>query len=147
MVNTAPSRKLFRFIYPLNVTHPEARLPSFLIFKLYTMRKLSYLFLVLSLAGITTISCKNKQKESAPATQTTPADTSVNTTAPVQISPDETLTKGLQDATKDYPGVTATVNDGEVTLTGNIKRESLPKLMQSIHALNPKKVNNNLTIQ
>jgi osmotically-inducible protein OsmY len=67
--------------------------------------------------------------------------------APVQINTDDSLTTGLKDATKDYPGVNATVNDGEVTLTGTIKKERLPKLMQSIHALHPKKVTNNLTIQ
>jgi osmotically-inducible protein OsmY len=53
----------------------------------------------------------------------------------------------LRDATKDFPGVQATVNNGEVTLTGTISREKLPKLMQSVQALNPTKVNNNLTIK
>jgi osmotically-inducible protein OsmY len=111
------------------------------------MRKIAYLFLILSMAGLMATSCKNKKKDTPQTTQATPIDTTINTTAPVQISPDEALTKGLQDVTKDYPGVSATVNNGEVTLTGTIKRDRLPKLMQSIHALNPKKVNNNLTIQ
>ena len=111
------------------------------------MRKITYLLLILSMAGIMTTSCKNKKNDTTTTTQTTPADTSINTTAPVQVSPDDALTKGVQDATKDYPGVSATVNNGEVTLTGTIKKDRLPKLMQSIHALNPKKVNNNLTIQ
>jgi osmotically-inducible protein OsmY len=65
----------------------------------------------------------------------------------VEIAKDDQLSNGVKDATKDFPGVTATVNNGEVTLTGNIKRDRLPVLMQSIHALNPKKVNNNLTIE
>lgn len=117
----------------------------FLTIKHTTMTKLSYLFLILALAGVMTTSCKNKKKDTT--TQTTTLDTTVNTTAPVQVSPDDALTKGLQDATKDYPGVTATVNNGEVTLTGTIKRDRLPKLMQSVNALNPKKVNNNLTLQ
>ena len=67
--------------------------------------------------------------------------------APVDISPDAALESGLKDATKDYPGVTASVANGEVTLTGNIERNRLATLMQSIHALNPKKVNNNLTVK
>ena len=67
--------------------------------------------------------------------------------APVEISPDAALESGLRDATKDYPGVTATVANGEVTLTGTVERDRLPKLMQAIHALSPKKVNNNLTIK
>ena len=96
-------------------------------------------------AGISFTSCKSKSK-----TDTTSPDTTTvqNTnTAPVEISTDDSLTTGLKDATKDYPGVNATVNNGEVTLTGTIKRDRLPDLMQSIHALHPKKVNNNLTIQ
>jgi len=113
------------------------------------MNQLGYSLLVLSLAGVMTTSCKDKKKETPPVpTQQTIPDTTINTTAPVVISPDDALNKGLQDATKDYPGVTATVSNGEVTLTGTIKKERLPKLMQSVHALNPKKVNNsNLTIE
>lgn len=57
------------------------------------------------------------------------------------------LEKGVKDATKDFPGVTATVNNGEITLTGNIKRSDLAKLMQSLNSLNPAKINNQLTIK
>lgn len=67
--------------------------------------------------------------------------------APVEVSPDAALETGVRDATKDYPGVTANVANGEVTLTGTIERDRLPSLMQSLHALNPKKVNNNLTVK
>jgi hyperosmotically inducible periplasmic protein len=72
---------------------------------------------------------------------------SVTPAAPVEISPDAALESGVRDATKDYPGVTATVANGEVTVTGTIERDRLAKLMQSLHALNPKKINNNLTIK
>jgi len=67
--------------------------------------------------------------------------------APVEVSTDAALETGLKDATKDYPGVTATASNGEVTLTGNIDKDRLPKLMQAVHALSPKKVNNNLTVK
>jgi len=67
--------------------------------------------------------------------------------APVEVSTDTALQAGVRDATKDYPGVTATVNNGEVTLTGTIQRDRLTGLMQSINGLNPRKVNNNLTVQ
>lgn len=67
--------------------------------------------------------------------------------APVEVNTDTVLQTGVRDATKDYPGVTATVINGEVTLTGTIERNKLPKLMQAIHSLNPKKVNNNLTVK
>ncbi|HEV8080442.1 MAG TPA: BON domain-containing protein [Chitinophagaceae bacterium] len=66
---------------------------------------------------------------------------------PVLVSPDDTLRKNLTDATKDYPGVTASVNDGVVTLTGNISRANLAKLMKSVNDLQPKKVQNQLTIK
>ena len=95
-------------------------------------------------------SCKGKPS------QTTSTDTAVvapadNTTtkAPdtaIVISADDSLKNNLTDATKDFPGVTATVDQGEVTLTGNINRDRLPKLMMSINALHPKKINNKLTI-
>ena len=41
----------------------------------------------------------------------------------------------------------ADVKDGVVTLTGEIKKASLPKLMQSLMALKPKKVDNKLTVK
>jgi len=66
---------------------------------------------------------------------------------PVVISPDSALTQGVTDATKDFPTVTATVQDGEITLTGNIKRADLQKLMQTLNTLKPKKINNKLTIK
>lgn len=59
--------------------------------------------------------------------------------APVTITADDPLTKGVNDAIKDFPGVTAAVKDGVVTLTGNIKRASLQKLMMALHTLKPKK--------
>jgi len=67
--------------------------------------------------------------------------------APVTVSPDNNLNQGVIDATKDFPDVKATVQDGEITLTGSIKRSDLTKLMQSLNSLNPKKINNQLTIK
>ena len=57
------------------------------------------------------------------------------------------LSQGVTDATKDFPTVTATVNGGEITLTGTLNRSDLPKLMQSLNSLNPTKVNNQLTLK
>jgi len=67
--------------------------------------------------------------------------------APVVISEDEALTKGVTDATKDYPTVKASVQDGVITLTGEIKRASLQKLIMSLNTLKPKKIENKLTIK
>jgi len=67
--------------------------------------------------------------------------------APVDIAADDPLTKSVNDALKDYPGVTGTVKDGVITLTGEIKRSSLQKLMQSLNTLKPKKIDNKLIIK
>ena len=69
------------------------------------------------------------------------------TTTPVVISPDDALIKSVADATKDYPGVKADVKDGVITLTGNIKRTSLQRLMMTLNSLKPKKIENKLTIK
>lgn len=67
--------------------------------------------------------------------------------APVTVAQDDPLTKGVNDAIKDYPGVKAAVSDGVVTLTGEIKRSSLQKLMMTLHTLKPKKIDNQLTVK
>ena len=67
--------------------------------------------------------------------------------APVVIAAIDSLTKGVTDATKDFPGVKAEVKEGVITLTGDIKRSSLPTLMKSLNTLKPKKIENKLTIK
>lgn len=66
--------------------------------------------------------------------------------APV-VNPDTALSQGVTDATKDFPTVKASVNNGEITLTGSIKRADLTKLMQTLNTLHPAKINNQLTIK
>ena len=67
--------------------------------------------------------------------------------APVVVSADETLSKAVADATKDFPTVKATVKDGIISLTGEIKKDALQKLMPTLQALKPKKVDNKLTVK
>lgn len=67
--------------------------------------------------------------------------------APVEITADDPLMNSVKDATKDFPTVMATVAGGVVTLTGEIKKDQLQKLMMSLNSLNPKKIENNLTIK
>lgn len=67
--------------------------------------------------------------------------------APVVIAVDEVLTKSVKDAVKDYPTVVATINDGVVNLTGEIKKDALPKLMMALSSLKPKKIDNKLTVK
>ena len=66
---------------------------------------------------------------------------------PPQMATDDALTKGVMDATKDHPTVKASVNDGVITLTGEIKRDQLSKLMMTLNTLKPKKIENQLTIK
>jgi len=67
--------------------------------------------------------------------------------APVVINGDDALKAGVADATKDFPGVKAEIKDSVITLTGDIKRASLQKLMMSLHTLKAKKIDNKLTIK
>lgn len=66
---------------------------------------------------------------------------------PVVSAEDNALETALVDALKDNGGVTATVKDGVVTLTGEIKKADLPKLLQKISALKPAKIDNQLTVK
>lgn len=66
---------------------------------------------------------------------------------PPAVNPDSALMQGVTDATKDFPTVKASVNNGEITLTGTIKRADLQKLMQTLNTLKPSKINNQLTIK
>jgi hyperosmotically inducible protein len=60
----------------------------------------------------------------------------------VTVSPTDSLQRGVNDAIKDFPGVTATVNaDGEIVVTGEISSDKWKRLKMSLDGLNPKKVN------
>ena len=67
---------------------------------------------------------------------------------PPVITADDPLTKGVADATKDYPGVTAAVKDGVVSVTGEITKDKWKKLKMALDGLHPKKVDGSaLTIK
>lgn len=66
---------------------------------------------------------------------------------PVVISEDDMLKTNVTAALKDFSTLMADVKDGVVTLTGEISRTDLPKVMQAISALNPKKVVNKATVK
>ena len=67
--------------------------------------------------------------------------------APVVITADDPLRTSVDATIKTYPGVSATVQDGVVTLTGEIKRADLQNLMAALNTLKPKKIENKLTIK
>jgi len=67
--------------------------------------------------------------------------------APDYTALDNDLNTGLQDALKDHETVTATAQNGIITLEGEINEEDLPTLMQKINALQPEQVVNNITVK
>jgi osmotically-inducible protein OsmY len=67
--------------------------------------------------------------------------------APVEITADDPLKASVDNTIKDYPGVAATVKDGVITLTGQIKRADLQNLMKALNTFKPKKIENQLTIK
>ena len=61
---------------------------------------------------------------------------------PPPMTADETLKMGVDGALKDYPTLSAHVMDGVIMLSGEIKKSELPKVMQALSALSPKKIDN-----
>jgi len=60
--------------------------------------------------------------------------------APVEVAQDDPLTKAVADATKDFPTVKASVKDGIITLSGELSKTNLKKLMIALNKLKPKQI-------
>lgn len=60
--------------------------------------------------------------------------------APVQISGDDQLNKGITDALKDFPTVQATAKDSIITVTGEVSAANWKKIKIALDGLKPKKV-------
>ena len=67
--------------------------------------------------------------------------------APDYTEMDAALNAALIDALKDHPTVHAEVKDGVIVLTGDVKKKNLPMVMEKISALNPLKIDNNITVK
>lgn len=67
---------------------------------------------------------------------------------PVVINPDDVLRSSIDSAfkAKGITGITAAVSNGEVTLTGNVKKADLQKVMQAANEIKPKKVVNQMVV-
>lgn len=63
------------------------------------------------------------------------------------ISPDDALRTAVTAALTAYSTLSATIQDGVVTLSGEVTRADLPKVMQALSALNPKKIENTATVK
>lgn len=69
------------------------------------------------------------------------------TVAPVVITPDDPLKASVDQALTNYQGVQADVQDGVITLRGEITRDRLQQLMMDLNALKPKKIDNQLVVK
>ena len=102
--------------------------------------------------GVATISGEVKDASAQAAAQTAVAavkgvksvqnNVSIAATPPptVQITPDDPLAAGVRDATKDFPSVTATVNNGVIAVSGELKSDDWKRLKMALDGLKPKKV-------
>ncbi len=59
---------------------------------------------------------------------------------PVEITADDPLATAVKDAIKDFPTATATVKDGVISVSGELKSDSWKKLKMALDGLKPKKV-------
>jgi hypothetical protein len=115
--------------------------------KISQMKKY-FLFLGLTAVLAGGYSCKGKNDKPADDTTTTTTTTAPAPTAPVEVAPDETLRRGVEDATKDVKGLTTRVEDGVIYLSGTISRDDNMRITPTLNSLNPKKIDRtNLTVQ
>ena len=63
--------------------------------------------------------------------------------------PDERLHQAIDSsfASKQINGVNVSVNEGEVTLTGNVKKPQLEKIIKAVNEARPKRVVNELIVE
>ncbi|HRJ88207.1 MAG: BON domain-containing protein [Blastocatellia bacterium] len=109
---------------------------------------------VATLTGeVTDITVKNKAEASAKAVEGIKSVTNnvtVKAPPPPPPSPDKMIEGTVNEAIKKLgiTGVTVTVADGVVTLSGEVTgRENLAKVMQAANEAKPKKVENKLTVK
>lgn len=66
---------------------------------------------------------------------------------PVTVNPNEILDSSVNSVVSAYKGVFSQVQDSTITLTGTISKSDLPRLMESLNSLKPKKIDNNLLVK
>lgn len=92
-------------------------------------------------------SCEEKVKD-VKGVKSVVNNITLATAAPsVQISGDDALKSGLSNVLKSYSTVQSDVNDGVITLRGEIKRDELQNLLIAVNELKPKKIDNQLAIK
>ena len=99
---------------------------------------------------VTGFSCKGKDENKTTETTTTNTTTTPapQSDAPVVVNEDETLRKGVTDATKDVSGLQTRVENGVIYLSGTISKEDNQRITPTLNALRPKSINrDNLTVK
>lgn len=71
----------------------------------------------------------------------------ITVTESIVVTPDNELRDGVTKATKKFKRVQAAVDNGIVTLRGEIDRDDLPALMQDLNSLRPRRIENQLAVQ
>jgi len=66
---------------------------------------------------------------------------------PVSMAPNDVLKAGADSVLREYSGLTATVADSVITLTGEVTKANLSKVMQALSSLKPKKIENKATVK
>ncbi len=95
---------------------------------------------VFLLSGLSVQSCKNKNKEKETNTTTT--------TAPVQIDNDAQIRSSIDPVIRQYPNVTADVQNGKVTLRGTVNsRDEMQRIVQAVNEAQIKNFDNEITVR
>lgn len=67
--------------------------------------------------------------------------------ASIIYKPDDSLSASVSDVVKHFKSIQAEVNNGVISLDGEIKKIQLPKLMAKLNSLNPVMIDNNLAVK
>lgn len=94
--------------------------------------------LVLSLA-LVAFSCK--KNEASPISKVAEVPAVVKEVVATASAIDPAIQQKLTDAVKDFPAVKVSVENGELTLTGDVTAEQARKIKMSVDALKLGKVN------
>ena len=91
--------------------------------------------------SLVAVSCKKKAEETPAVTTATEAPVAVQDTVVTASVVDPAIQQKLTDAVKDFPAVKVGVENGELTLTGEVTAEQAKKIKMSVDALKLGKVN------
>ena len=58
----------------------------------------------------------------------------------MEVTADDPLAIAVKDAIKDFPGISATVKDGIISVVGELSANNWKRVKMALDGLNPKKV-------